>query len=147
MRGKIIGAGGLLCWFPACFAVADIDTSKQAVRTVSFADALHWTIGLLIVLGIFFLCVWGMRRLSGIGAGSTEKMRIVGGLSLGMRERVVLVQVGKKQLVLGVTPGRIDTLHVLEGEDCLSREEPPASRMETKFAQELMRVMKRRSDV
>ena len=61
-----------------------------------------------------------MRKLSGISAGGTEKMRIVGGLSLGMREKVILLQVGKKQLVLGVTPGRIDALHVLEGDDCLS---------------------------
>lgn len=147
MFGKIVLGWCLFWWLPACFAAPGADAPRQAVRTVSFEDALHWTLGLLVVLAIFFLCAWGMRRLSGTNAGAAEKMRIVGGLSLGMRERVVLVQVGKKQLVLGVTPGRIDTLHVLEGDDCLNREEPSSSKMETGFAQELMRVMKRRSDV
>ncbi len=33
---------------------------------------------------------------------------------MGPRERVVLVQVGKQQLLLGVAPGRIQTLHVLD---------------------------------
>lgn len=146
MPGKIIAVWLLFWWFPACFAVSDTDIQKQTVRTVSSGDMLHWAIGLLIVLGIFFLCVWAMRRLSGVTVNSAEKMRIVGGLSLGMREKVVLLQVGKKQLILGVTPGRIDALHVLEGDDCLNREESPSMNMDTGFAQKLMQVMKGRSD-
>jgi len=147
MSGKIIAGWLLFWWLPACLAVPGTDVPKQAVRTVSFEDTLHWGIGLLVVLGVFFLCVWGMRKLGGVAASGAGKMRIVGGLSLGMREKVILLQVGKKQLVLGVTPGRIDTLHVLEGDDCLNKDEPSSIRMETGFAQELMRVMKGRSDV
>jgi len=146
MPGKIIAVWLLFWWFPACFAVPDADIPKQPARTVSSGDMLHWTLGLLVVLGIFFLCVWGMRKLGGITVNSTEKMRIVGGLSLGMREKVVLLQVGKKQLILGVTPGRIDALHVLEGDDCLNREESSAMNMDSGFAQKLMQVMKGRSD-
>ena len=33
---------------------------------------------------------------------------------MGPRERVVLLQVGDTQLLLGVTPGRIQSLHVLD---------------------------------
>lgn len=132
-----------LGWFSPCFAVSGVDLPKQAVRTVSSGDMLHWSVGLLIVLAIFFLCVWGMRKLTGGAAGGTEKMRVVGGLSLGIREKVVLLQVGKKQLILGVTPGRIDTLHVLEGEDCLHSETPPNN---SGFAQHLLQVMTARSD-
>lgn len=130
-------------WFSDCFAVPAVDLPKQTVRTVTSGDMQHWGIGLLVVLGIFFFCVWGVRKLSGITANGAEKMRVVGGLSLGIREKIVLLQVGKKQLVLGVTPGRIDTLHVLEGEDCLHSEAPP---IDHGFAQHLMQVMKGRSD-
>lgn len=87
-----------------------------------------------------------MRKLGGITVNNAEKMRIVGGLSLGMREKVILLQVGKKQLILGVTPGRIDALHVLEGDDCLNREESASMSVETGFAQKLAQVMKGRSD-
>lgn len=146
MSGKIIVAWLLFWWIPSCFAAPGVDAPKQAVRTVSSGDMLHWMVGLLIVLSVFFLCVWAMRKLSGVSVNGTEKMRIVGGLSLGMREKVILLQVGKKQLILGVTPGRIDALHVLEGDDCLNREEPVSMSMDTGFAQKLMQVMKGRSD-
>lgn len=125
MPGKIIAAGLLFWWFPACFAVPAADAPRQTVRTISSGDMLNWGMGLLVVLAVFFLCVWGLRKLSGMSVGASEKMRVVGGLSLGMREKVVLLQVGKKQLVLGVTPGRIEALHVLEGDDCLNNEPQP----------------------
>lgn len=146
MTGKIISAWLLFCWFPACFAVPGDDVPKQTVRTVSSGDMLHWSVGLLVVLGVFFLCVWGMRKLSGITVNGAGKMRVVGGLSLGMREKVILLQVGKKQLVLGVTPGRIDALHVLEGDDCLNGNESPSIGKDSGFAAIVAQVMKGRSD-
>jgi flagellar protein FliO/FliZ len=149
MPTKIIVSWCLFLWFPACFALPGADASKQTVRTISSGDMLHWGVGLLTVLCIFFLCVWGIRKLTGITTvNSAERMRVVGGLTLGMREKVVLLQIGKKQLILGVTPGRIDALHVLEGEDCLklSGDEPPTG-VNSGFAQKLTQVMKGRSDV
>jgi flagellar protein FliO/FliZ len=41
-------------------------------------------------------------------------MRVIAGLPLGARERAVLVQVGNQQILLGVAPGRVQMLHVLE---------------------------------
>lgn len=147
MLGKIIIAGLLSSWFPACFAVLpNTDVPKQVVRTVSSGDMLQWSVGLLLVLAVFFFCVWAMRKLGGFTISGTEKMRVVGGLSLGMREKVILLQVGKKQLVLGVTPGRIEALHVLEGEDCLNKGESIAPLLDGGFAQKLARVMKGRTD-
>jgi flagellar protein FliO/FliZ len=146
MPGKMYVAWLLFGWFPACFAAPVVDVPKQTVRTVSSGDMLHWSVGLLIVLGIFFLCVWGMRKLGAITVNSAGKMRVVGGLSLGMREKVILVQVGKKQLILGVTPGRIDTLHVLEGDDCLNSSESESSGKDSGFGAIVAQVMKGRSD-
>ena len=149
MPGKLIAAGWLFWLFPARYAAALVaDLPKQPARTVNAGDMLHWGLALLIVLAIFLLCVWGLRKLNVANLSGTDKMRIVGGLSLGMREKVVLLQVGRKQLVLGVTPGQIQALHVLEGEDCLCNTEKPATMaQDAGFAQKLMDVMKRRSDV
>jgi flagellar protein FliO/FliZ len=146
MIGKTAIAGLLYGWLSVCFALPDVVGSpRQTVRTVSSGDMLHWSLGLLIVLGIFFFCVWGLRKLNGVVVNGPEKMRVVGGLSLGMREKVILLQVGKKQLVLGVTPGRIDTLHVLEGDDCLDSTGPtPIGK--GKFNDIIMQVMKGRRD-
>jgi flagellar protein FliO/FliZ len=132
----------LLLWFPVCFAVPSADIQKQTVRTVAYSDIAGWSMGLLIVLSVFFLCVWGVRKLSGLTVSGAEKMRVVGGLSLGLREKIILLEVGKKQLVLGVTPGRIETLHVLEGDDCLTREKTVSASAETGFAQKLLQAIK-----
>jgi len=146
MSVKIILCWFLLLWFPACFAMPATDIPKQTARTVASGDIAAWSIGLLMVLSVFFLCVWGVRKLSGLTVSGAEKMRVVGGLSLGMREKVILLQVGKKQLILGVTPGRIETLHVLEGDDCLLKEETVSTAAETGFAQKLLQAIKARPD-
>ena len=135
----------LLLWFPAsCLAKPGFDVSKQTAGTIASGDIAAWGIGLLMVLSVFFLCAWGVRKLSGLTVAGSEKMRVVGGLSLGMREKIILLQVGRKQLILGLTPGRIETLHVLEGEDCLIREEEATA--EIGFGQIVRQAMKSRPD-
>ncbi|MEQ1529988.1 MAG: flagellar biosynthetic protein FliO [Methylococcales bacterium] len=114
----------------------------NAPATIASGVMLNWSLGLLLVLAIFMLCVFGLRKLNGAVMQGGAKMRIVSGISLGMREKVLLLQVGKKQLVLGVTPGRIETLHVLEGDDCLANE----TDSDGSFAQKLMQAVKVRSD-
>jgi flagellar protein FliO/FliZ len=135
----------LLVWFPGCFAADVAEISKPVARVAVSGNIFNWSLGLLIVLGVFFLCVWGVRKLNGLAVNNTEQMRIVGGLSLGMREKIILIQVGKKQLIVGVTPGRINTLHVLEDHECLMKQPPvePGGL----FAQRLMQAMKGKSDV
>ena len=61
-----------------------------------------------------------------------------------MREKVVLIKVGNKQLLLGVTPSRIDKLLELEGEDKLFQEQKHNDGSE--FAQKLLQAMKGKSD-
>jgi flagellar protein FliO/FliZ len=146
MPVKIMLYWFLLLWFPGGEAMAATDIPKQIARTVASGDIAVWSIGLLIVLSVFFLCVWGVRKLSGLTVSGAEKMRVVGGLSLGMREKIILLQVGKKQLVLGITPGRIETLHVLEGDDCLLKEETVSTAAETGFAQKLLQAIKARPE-
>jgi flagellar protein FliO/FliZ len=144
---KLLLCWVLLCWQRVSLAVTpDAVLPKQSVRSVSPADIAAWGFGLVIVLGVFFACVWGVRKLSGLSVGGTEKIRMVGGLSLGMREKVILLQVGKKQLILGVTPGRIETLLVLEGDDCLQKDDPLSAKAETGFTQKLAQAMKVRTD-
>lgn len=146
MPVKIMLCWFLFLWLPGGFAMPGTDIQKQTARTVASGDIAMWGMGLLIVLSVFFLCVWGVRKLSGLTVSGAEKMRVVGGLSLGLREKVILLQVGKKQLILGVTPGRIETLHVLEGDDCLIKEETVSSATETGFAQKLLQALKARPE-
>ncbi|ABM61272.1 flagellar biosynthetic protein FliO [Halorhodospira halophila] len=71
-------------------------------------------VALLVVLAVIIGLAWLLRRFGGGAVGGTGQMRVLGSLPVGQRERVVLVQVGDTQLLLGVAPGRVQTLHVLE---------------------------------
>ena len=69
---------------------------------------------LAAVVLLIFGCAWLAKRMPLAGAGRSELLQVKASLSVGARERVVLVKTGDKVLVLGVAPGRINTLHVLD---------------------------------
>jgi len=77
-------------------------------------NLVQTTLGLLVVLLVIGAAAWAFKRFGNVHVGAQGRMKIIGGISLGTRERAVLLQVGDQQLVVGVSPGRIQTLHVLD---------------------------------
>ncbi|TVP81626.1 MAG: flagellar biosynthetic protein FliO [Thioalkalivibrio sp.] len=71
-------------------------------------------VGLVLVVAAILVLAFFMRRVGGMQSRLGSEFRVLGGISLGSRERMLLVQVGGKQLVVGVAPGRVQTLHVLD---------------------------------
>jgi flagellar protein FliO/FliZ len=68
--------------------------------------------GLLLVLAAIGTCAWLLRRTGAVHTTGSP-VRVLGGASLGPRERVVLVRVGATEILLGVAPGRVQRLLVL----------------------------------
>lgn len=117
LRGFCVTAGiTLLCLVaPAVFA-AEKFGAPQAAEATTAADAgglAQVTLSLLLVLAAIFGAAWVVRRLRGFGKIGGGALQIVTEIAVGTKERVVLVQVGNQQLLLGVAPGRVNTLHVL----------------------------------
>jgi len=98
---------------------------------------LQLLLGLLLVVGLIFLLAWLMRRVQQLGPRGGQVIKIVASQALGPRDRLVLVQVGGEQLLLGLTPGRIAPLHVLKEPVHLPDGEPAS----TEFAQRLMELL------
>ncbi len=111
-------------------------------RPISTGNILNWSVGLVIVLSIFFLLIWLLKKINTGSMTSSGQLQVIGGLSLGMREKIVVLKAGRKQLILGVSPGKIETLHVLEGDDCLNNDLEGSARCEDNgFAKKLFQVM------
>ncbi len=72
------------------------------------------TLGLLAVLVSIALAARLLRGFTRLQAGTQGQFKILSAISMGPRERIVLLQIGETQLLVGVVPGRIQTLHVLE---------------------------------
>lgn len=69
---------------------------------------------LLLVVALILTLGWMARRMPGFARGAgANGLRMVASLPIGARERVVVVEVGQTQLLLGVGPGGTRTLHTL----------------------------------
>lgn len=86
----------------------------ERVATPGAGSLVQVTLSLVLVLGAVFAAAWLVRRVKTFGKFSSGPIEIVADVSIGAKERAVLVQVGGKQLLLGVAPGRVNTLHVLD---------------------------------
>lgn len=73
-------------------------------------------LGLILVLALMFALAWLAKRmrLAPGAIGSAGVIRTLAVSSLGNREKLLLVQVGEEQLLLGVTSQQITLLHELK---------------------------------
>lgn len=80
---------------------------------LSWSSMLRVLAGLGLVLVVFYLLLRVLRRAQpGLGTGRAD-LRVVASLALSPRERVLLVQVGEQQLLLGAGAQGLRCLHVL----------------------------------
>ena len=78
------------------------------------AAILEMLLGLTLIIGILFFGAYFLRKLNGGRSfGNSGPLRVVGGLMISTRERIVLIEVGDTWIVIGIAPGQIKTLHTL----------------------------------
>jgi len=85
----------------------------QVSQAASFDDSaspFRVVFGLLIVLGVIGAFAWLMKRFNNSKIGGHSVAKIVGGVNLGSRERLVVVELAGHWIVTGVTPGNINSL-------------------------------------
>jgi flagellar protein FliO/FliZ len=102
------------------FLIAFIALAAQTVfaaaepPAVSTSGALfQGLLGLIMVLAAMAAFFWFLRRFSPGQSGAQGAVKVVGGVMLGPRERLVVVEVGETWLLLGVGGGQVSTLHTL----------------------------------
>ncbi len=81
--------------------------------TPSFGSLFQVFIALLIVIAAIAGSAWLMRRFGPTQMGPGGAMRVIGGVMIGPRERLVLVEVNDTWLIIGVAPGRVSQIHTL----------------------------------
>ena len=81
---------------------------------IGVSNYIQMFFGLFIIIILIVGMAWLMRRMGSMGGLTSSNLKVLGGVSVGQRERVVLVQAGDTQLLVGVAPGSIRTLHVMD---------------------------------
>lgn len=94
-----------------------VSASSWATESATISTSgsmLKMIVGLIVVLAVLAFLSWILKRLMpGVG-GQNSVIHIVGGVSLGSRERVVVLEVAGRWLVVGVAPGQINAIANLE---------------------------------
>ncbi len=68
---------------------------------------------LILVLAAVAVVAWIMKRINLPQHGAASLLKVVSGVAVGPRERVVLMEVNDTWLVVGVAPGQVRTLHTM----------------------------------
>lgn len=109
-RARGVGAvcGGVSLWLAPALAAAQSSPPSASAQVARLA------LGLVVVVAVLLLSARLLPRLGGVGLAGSESFRVVASLPVGQRERVVVLQVGERQVLLGVAAGRVNLLHALE---------------------------------
>lgn len=83
------------------------------LEPISSPYLLKLTGGLILIVALIFLLAWLVKKFNLNQQSHSGLIKIIAGLSIGTRDRIVLLQVGEEQILVGLTPGRIEKLHTL----------------------------------
>ncbi len=99
------------------------------------------TLALLLVLVAVFVVAWIVKRMRGFGNRVGNAVGVLADIPLGQKERAVLLKVGETQILVGVAPGRVNTLHVLPVPLELSKPDAGPGDNRTTFKSIMMRSL------
>jgi flagellar protein FliO/FliZ len=110
---------------PTLLSAIALTSVAQAASAAAFAAPTQFTapsagfgvmrmvLALLLVLAAVYAAAALLRRLRVLGPSGTAELQVLSQVTLGARERAVLLRAGSQQLLVGVAPGSVRLLCVL----------------------------------
>ena len=111
---------------PRAPQVAPASASAAGSAVASAGSLTQVALVLVLVIGLIAGAAWLLRRLGVARNTGSSAVRIVSGVSLGNRERILVVEVADQWIVVGVSPGGINTLTTMP-----RQESPPGAQSES----------------
>lgn len=123
------------------------DTVNQFIPQLAGSHAMA-TLGktsaaLILVIATIWLFSYLLKRFNNYSGISEKTIRVVSATSVGQRERVVVVEIQKTWLVLGVGSGQISKLHSLAAPTSESSDTKSPTESDDSFAQRMMKIRNR----
>ena len=112
----------------------------------SAGNLVQTILALCLVLALLGGLAWFLKRYGPKQMGGSANVRLVGALSLGGRERILVVEVGEQWIVVGAAPGRVNALATMARQEAaapvqLSAHQPSAA----SFAEWLKQTIDKRN--
>ena len=126
MKRFLLPAFALLAHAHAAQAAPAVQAAAPAAAT-SAGSMFQVLFGLLVVLGLLAGAAWLLKRFGAMKPAAGGSVRIVGGVSVGSRERVLVVEVADQWIVVGVAPGRVNGLATMPRQETAAGVAPPST--------------------
>lgn len=88
--------------------------ANEAVAVSPTGSILKMVMGLAVVLAVMAIISWLVKRLLPNATNQNSAVKVVGGVSVGSRERVVVLEVAGRWLVVGVAQGQVSAIANLD---------------------------------
>ena len=100
----------------ALFPLLMVSPSVLAEAAAPLPVSSGWSVfqallGLALVLAAIYFSAWLLRRFAPGQALPGGGIRVIGGVAVGPKERLVVVEVADTWLVVGVAPGSVTPVH------------------------------------
>jgi flagellar protein FliO/FliZ len=98
---------------PAALSLLLLCCPAYAAPPTPAGSGLQLLFGLIVVLGLLMGIAWWLKRFGPVRGVGSSAAKIIGGVSVGTRERVMVVEVGEQWIVIGVAPGSVNALSTM----------------------------------
>lgn len=98
-------------------SIMSLNVNAAELTTTGAIDSTAYfkvVLGLVFVIALFLVSTFLFKRYGHGAMTGRGQLQVVDGLHLGNRERLVLVELNSKQILLAITPGQIRKLDTVE---------------------------------
>jgi flagellar protein FliO/FliZ len=146
MQTRILAAMAAACFSPLALAA---EATRPAyvpppAAAMTSGSVLQVVLSLLLVLAAVVVVGWILKRINLPQQGAGNALKVISGVAVGQRERIVLVEVNDTWLVVGVAPGQVNALHTMP-KGFLPSASSPATGDDSKFQGWLKQMMEKRN--
>ncbi len=104
----------LILLFFVCINVSAAEHTTISPGVINTSDYFKVLFGLAAVIALFLFSTFLFKRFGNASMTGRGQLRLIDGLHLGNRERLVLVELKNKQILLSITPGQINKLDTID---------------------------------
>ncbi|HAJ70789.1 MAG TPA: flagellar biosynthetic protein FliO [Methylophilaceae bacterium] len=94
-----------------------VGTAAETTTSSPGMSLFKLFLGLGVVLAVMALAAWGAKRILPGGGVQASAVKVVGGVSVGSRERVVVLEIAGRWIVVGVAAGQVSGIANLEPDE------------------------------
>ncbi|RPJ65009.1 flagellar biosynthetic protein FliO [Alteromonas sediminis] len=133
---KSIGYYSLFSLFST--RVSAQESASPSTSVSDFGTLLSISLSLFVVLALIFGLAYLMRRFTVTSSGNGQ-MKVVASMMAGAKERIMVLQVGDEQHLIGITPNNINHLSTLKAP--LETQKPTSLPADGTFKDKLVEAM------